>query len=156
MPTFGLKKTGETVNSTSVSEQPHVECGSESLTVRFKTKSAFEGHSYVKGHYRFFYSLYSHFPTWASFSLVFFGWWATIWRASATYLGSTTRFFTNEINCWHANFKGPQNKKVELFIEKGCFWPKHDQRTNSNKRMVTFVYDLKPEIGVVVKDNLTT
>ncbi|EYC07036.1 hypothetical protein Y032_0072g660 [Ancylostoma ceylanicum] len=31
--------------------EPVIECGSESLSVRFRTRSPFEGHIYVKGHY---------------------------------------------------------------------------------------------------------
>uniref|UniRef100_A0A7I4Z5U3 Cuticlin-1 n=1 Tax=Haemonchus contortus TaxID=6289 RepID=A0A7I4Z5U3_HAECO len=31
--------------------EPVIECGSESLSVRFTTRSPFEGHIYVKGHY---------------------------------------------------------------------------------------------------------
>ncbi|KAK6055610.1 hypothetical protein COOONC_06883 [Cooperia oncophora] len=31
--------------------EPVIECGSESLNVRFTTRSPFEGHIYVKGHY---------------------------------------------------------------------------------------------------------
>ncbi|KAK6766638.1 hypothetical protein RB195_026118 [Necator americanus] len=31
--------------------EPVIECGSESLSVRFRTRSPFEGHVYVKGHY---------------------------------------------------------------------------------------------------------
>ncbi|WKY16129.1 hypothetical protein Q1695_001091 [Nippostrongylus brasiliensis] len=43
--------SGEAAARVRIPEEPVIECGSESLSVRFITRAPFEGHIYVKGHY---------------------------------------------------------------------------------------------------------